>query len=110
MLPGRGRLLTSSDGCAFYIHVMARTVIDSPIGPLGLVASATGLREVRFHESSGALSRHGARRRSGGLQQRRFQTRFDHAGQTEYESLSRFSCVCALSPRTRRSAAVARQA
>jgi len=49
MLPGRGRLLTSSDGCAFYIHVMARTVVDSPIGPLGLVASATGLREVRFH-------------------------------------------------------------
>lgn len=28
---------------------MARTVVDSPIGPLGLTASDTGLRAVRFN-------------------------------------------------------------
>ena len=28
---------------------MARAVVDSPIGPLGLVASEQGLRSVRFH-------------------------------------------------------------
>jgi methylated-DNA-[protein]-cysteine S-methyltransferase len=33
---------------AFYIHDMARTVVDTPIGPLGLVASETGLEAVLF--------------------------------------------------------------
>ena len=32
----------------FYIHEMARTVVDSPIGPLGLVASDDALQAVLF--------------------------------------------------------------
>jgi len=31
---------------------MARTIVDSPIGPLGLVASDEGLRAVLFHSQS----------------------------------------------------------
>jgi methylated-DNA-[protein]-cysteine S-methyltransferase len=31
--------------------MVATAVLDTPIGPLGLVASATGLSGVRFHES-----------------------------------------------------------
>jgi methylated-DNA-[protein]-cysteine S-methyltransferase len=40
--------LTNLVGRAFYSHEMARTVVDSPIGPLGLVASGTGLQAVLF--------------------------------------------------------------
>jgi methylated-DNA-[protein]-cysteine S-methyltransferase len=43
--------LTGHGRAAFYIHEMARTVLDSPIGPLGLVASDTGLEAVLFDGS-----------------------------------------------------------
>ena len=33
---------------AFYIHEMPKAVLDTPIGPLGLVASDSGLRAVLF--------------------------------------------------------------
>src|SRR5581483_11517736 len=40
--------LTRDRGRAFYSHAMAQAVIDSPIGPLGLIASEAGLRAVLF--------------------------------------------------------------
>ena len=43
-----GHDLTDGLCRAFYFHEMARTVVDSPIGPLGLIASETGLRAVLF--------------------------------------------------------------
>ena len=45
------RDLTHEVGRAFYLHVMARAVVDTPIGPLGLVVSDDGLRAVLFDGS-----------------------------------------------------------
>jgi methylated-DNA-[protein]-cysteine S-methyltransferase len=51
-MTGRGRQthrhLTHSVGRAFQHEEMPNAVVDSPIGPLGLIASETGLRGVRF--------------------------------------------------------------
>jgi methylated-DNA-[protein]-cysteine S-methyltransferase len=43
--------LTAAVVRAFYIHEMPRAVIDSPIGPLGLVGSERGLQAVVFDGS-----------------------------------------------------------
>ena len=42
-------MLTDDGGRAFHIRDMAHTVVDSPIGPLGLIASDQGLSGVLFH-------------------------------------------------------------
>src|SRR5439155_12769018 len=46
--PGSGPDLTHCHCRAFLIHEMPRTVVDTPIGPLGLLASDVGLRAVLF--------------------------------------------------------------